>query len=153
MEGSYRSMVSFVCRITFFENWCNISMFQNITKFNAFYKIVQNVCEYLRVNMNRVDARVKMKRVSAVLRARVRPIGVEHAIFPGPGVHSWESMMTMGYKNKIIFCDNHILRCHSLYLSTTYWLTNIDHIELHHIKWYSHLLRKIVPTVVVNEAT
>ena len=81
-------MVSFVCRITFFESWCNISIFQNITKFNTFYKIVENVCEYLRVNMNRADARVKMKRVSAVLRARVRPIGVKHAIFPGLGIRS-----------------------------------------------------------------
>ena len=54
-ESAYRSIVSFVCRITYFENWCNISIFQNIRKFTTFYTIIENVCEYLRVNMNRID--------------------------------------------------------------------------------------------------
>ena len=53
-EITYRSRVSFVCNITVSENWCNISIFQNIRKIITFYTNAENVCEYLKVNMNQV---------------------------------------------------------------------------------------------------
>ena len=54
-EIKYRSIVNFVCRITFFENWCNISILLNIKKITTLYTIIEKICVYLRVNMNRAD--------------------------------------------------------------------------------------------------